>query len=263
MQTQSKYKPIVWTPERNQWLIENTKGLKRLEAYEKFCAAFPEINTTIIAVSNQRSRLRCSEYEQKHGSTKIRPLYSERQKKGYLFVKVAMPSVWWSKAKFVYVATHPEEAGEILETDAFYFLDGNNRNFDWRNIALVHRREQAIFQYYGGCVKGNPEATKIHILQARLKLVQLDAAEKIGDVMMMGDSRVIKKDHNEKARAYSQWRRDNDPEYRERMKQKMRLRSKEMTPEQKERHREVCRRYMARKREERKAGVINATDKTM
>jgi len=247
----SKYISPIWTPERNQWLIENTKGLARQEAYDLFCQKFPEVRTTIVALSNQRSRLRCSQYERAHSSTQIRPLYSEHEKKGYLFVKVAMPSTWWSKAKWVYVATHPEEAQSILEheTDAYYFADGNNRNFKWDNIIRLHRNEQGIFQCLGGVVPGHPELTRIHVAQARLKLAQLDAAEKCGDVVKHGTSSYIRKDLNAKADQYRKVKYKTDPAYRQHLLERQKLYRKNWTPEQRAKRNEYNKAWAKRKRE--------------
>lgn len=242
------YSP-VWTPERQKWLIENTKGLKRQEAYELFCKAFPDVNVTLVAVSNQRSRLRCAEYVCPHGSTKRRPLYSERVKQGYAQIKVAQPSTWWSKAKWVYVATHPEEAGEFLETDSFYFLDGNVNNFDPDNIALVHRKEQCLFMAEGGIVPGHPEETRLNLLRARLRLAQLDAGEKAGLVVIHGNSRVFREELNRKARERFKKKYHSDEEFLTRYRQYVKKYKQNMTTEQKERLRTYQREWAKKKRE--------------
>lgn len=257
-----KYQCTIWTPERKQWLIDNTKGLGRQEAFDKFCRAFPEVQTTIIAVTNMRSRLRCASYTRNHPSTRIRPLYSEHKKKGYIFIKVAMPNEWWSKAKFVYVATHPEKAGEILETDSFYFMDGDNRNFDWRNIELVHRYEQTIFINFGGIVPGQPDVSRLHLLQARLRLKQIDAAEKIGDVVVVNNYRIIKSERNKKAREYQKHKRATDPAYNQRHREYAKKARQNWTPEQRQRVRERQREWAKNKKLKEK-GVLIATDESM
>ena len=257
-----KYQCSVWTPERKQWLIENTKGLGRQEAYDKFKAAFPDVQTTINGITDMRSRLKCAAYTRAHPSTRLKPLYSEHTKKGYIFVKVAMPNVWWSKAKFVYVATHPEKAGEILETDSFYFLDGNNRNFDWQNIELVHRYEQTLFINCGGIVPGQPDISRIHLLQARLRLKQIDAAEKIGDVVIVNHFRVIKSERNAKAREYQKRKRDTDPEYNRRHREYAKNARKNWTPEKRQRVRDYQREWAKNKRLK-EQGVLIATNEDM
>lgn len=244
-----QYRPKIWTPEIKQWLIDNTKGMKRQEAYELFCKTFPEVKTTLTGISNERSRLRCAEYTCSHPSTKQKPLYAEHIKKGYVFVKVAQPSVWWSKARFVYVATHPEEAGELLETDSFYFLDGNNRNFDWQNIVLVHRKEQCLFMAEGGIVPGHPDETRLNLLRARLKLAQLDAGERAGLVVKHGNSRFFREELNRKTRERLKKKYHSDEEFRTRSRQYVKKYKRNMTTEQKERLRTYQREWARKKRE--------------
>lgn len=260
------YSLQIWTEERKNWLVENTKGLGRQEAYDLFCKAFPELKTTNIAVNNMRSRLRCAMYTCKHGSTKSRPLYSEREKKGYIFIKVAQPSVWWSKAKFVYVATHPEEAGDFLETDAFYFYDGNNRNFNPNNIFLVHRREQAVFINEGGIVKDNPEQTRINLLQARLKLAQLDALEKIpGEVVISGNTRLIREERNRKQRERIHTKYTTDPEWRRNYLEKRKqyeANKKANDPEYSKRRKEYARNWAREKRRKQNENSRSCTNVT-
>lgn len=249
-----KYVCPVWTEERKQWLIENTKGLGKQEAFDLFKQRFPEYEGTIVAVTNQRSRLKCGKFTCSHGSTKCQPLYSEQRKKGYCRIKVAMPSVWWQKQKWVWVATHPERVDELLETDCFVFLDGNNKNFDWKNIELLHRREQLVFLQMGGVVPDDPELTRLHILQARLKLVQLDALEKIGEVVCTSAGRKTKEKTREDARKrYAQvkdsehWKKVN----RERAK-KYRA---QLTDEQKEKRKAYQREWARKKREQTKGSM--------
>lgn len=248
----NQYSPKYWNEERNQWLIDNTKGLSRNDAYDLFCKTFPDEHITLTALCNQRSRLRCAAYTCTHTSTKQRPLYAEQVKSGYVNIKVAQPSVWWPKAKWVYIATHPEEVGEILPTDAFYFADGNNRNFDWKNIILVHRQEQPVFVGFGGVVPGKPEETKIHLLQARLKLKQLDVGEKLGLVTTIGNGRAFREDRNRKAREYHRRKYNNDEEYRNRVRRYAKEYNMRMTPEQRELKRAASNRYTKTKREEMK-----------
>lgn len=245
------YVSPVWTEERKKWLIDNTKGKKRQEAYDLFCKAFPEVKTTIVAVTNQRSRLRCAEYTCKHGSTKTKPLWSEDVKQGYVRIKIALPSTWMQKGKWVWLETHPEELSDLLETDAFYFADGNNRNFNPDNIIRVHRREQTIFIAEGGVVKDNPEETKLNLYRARLKIAQLDAGEKAGLVVKHGDSRMFREELNRKVREYQRKKR-KDPEYKKRLNENAKKYVRNRTEEQKAHYREYQREWARKKRQETK-----------
>lgn len=238
-----RYKNQKWTEEMDSFLMAH-KDMPRQEVFSLFHEKWPDISFT--AMNNQRSRIGAVAHKVQHPSTRSRPLYSEHIKRGYVFVKVAEPSVWWSKAKFVYVATHPEEAGSYLETDCFYFLDGNNRNFDWKNIVRVHRKEQTVFQSMGGTVPGNPELTLLHLAQARLKLAMLDAGEDIpGTVVKTKSGRKFREERNKKANEKRMWRYHNDPEYRKKLKVWL----THAKPETKEKRKVYAREWARRKRE--------------
>lgn len=183
-------KKLVWTKEKCEF-VKECSFLPFDKAYEKFCKRFGT-ETTRTAYRNQRSRMGLSKHINfKRSSTKKRPLYSEHENKGYIFIKVAQPSTWISKARWVWQETHPGELVE--ETDCFYFLDGNNRNFNPENIERVEKRLEPIIPQTGGIVKGDPEASKINILRARLKLATFDMAEKAGLCYKTKRGRMIKK----------------------------------------------------------------------
>lgn len=244
------YNPIYWTKERNQWLIDNTKGMSRKDAYSLWCKTFPNENKSEVSVNNQRSRLKCaSRIVNVTHSTKIKPLYSERIKTGYMQIKVAMPNVWWPKAKWIWINTHPEELDTLLETDAFYFADGNTNNFHMDNIIRVHRKEQTLFQFEGGVVPGDPELSKIHLLLARMKLARLDAAERCGDVVISGSGRKLRYELNDKARAYHKNRYRTNPEYRKKVAEAHHKRYLNLTPEQRKARAEYQKRWRKQKKQ--------------
>lgn len=248
------YRPVFWTKERNQWLIENTKGMSRKDAYDLWCKTFPDTHKTELSVNNQRSRLKCASFirDSVH-STKTKPLYSERLKSGYPQIKVAMPNVWWPKSKWVWINTHPEELNTLEQTDAFYFADGNISNMDPDNILRVHRREQTAFIFEGGIVPGDPELSKIHLLLARMKLARLDAAEKCGDVVTTQvKGRVIRVERNAKAREYRRKKYLNDEAYRNKIKQQHKRYYANLSEEKKAKKREYTRQWARNKREKEK-----------
>lgn len=239
-----------WIEEKNKWLIENTKGLSPAAAYSLWCEHWPNENKTMTSISNQRSRLKCASCVVKNPhSTKIKPLYTERLRRGYWQIKVAMPSVWWSKAKWIWINTHIELIDTLLDTDNFYFADGDINNFNPDNILLVHKRETSLFQLEGGIIPGNPELSRIHLLLARSKLAILDAAEKCGDVEKIGDRRVIRQDFNAKARSYYRKRYAESEEYRQKIKVWHKNHKARMTEEQKE-HRKKYQREWKQKQED-------------
>lgn len=233
-----------WTDEKNKWLIDNTSGMKRADAYALWCKHWPNENKSEGAVNNQRSRLKCASYTRIYThSTKIKPLYTERIKTGYWQIKVALPNVWWSKAKWVWINTHPDELDSLLETDCFYFADGNRDNFNYENIIRLHRNEQTIFQLMGGIVPGNPELTKLHLIMAKHKLAILDAAERCGDVVNHRGCRVIREDFNAKARAYHRYKYHNDSKYKQRIKEQHARYNAKRTEEQKQHRREYAKEW--------------------
>ena len=235
----------VWTEEINAWL-KTTKGMAPGDAYALFLKTYPDItDVTRIAFCNQRSRIGAAgpSYNPKF-SRAIRPLYSEQIKKGYVRIKIAQPNVWVSKAKWVYMETHPEEYEICSTTRANYiFLDGNTRNFSPDNIARVPLNIISVFNTLGGTVDGEPELTRIRLAQAKLKSKYLDKLEEQG-----------------KAKRYKTFRRDiekakenyqkkkNDPEYKEQARIRQREYLRKLKIENPEKYAEMLRKNRERNR---------------
>lgn len=179
-------KKLKWKPE---WIsfIESTKGMDRNEALNSFIEEFGEV-VTPTAFFNQRSRSGAAPHRP-HGSNNRKALYAESISKKYTMIKVAEPDVWISKARWVYEETHP---GELTEPgDEFHFADSNKENYSPANIIKVKQKERTIFLFLGGA-DSDPEVTKYRLLQARLKVAQLDLGEKIGIVKNYGSGRKFK-----------------------------------------------------------------------
>lgn len=207
----------VWTDEINEW-IKTTKKIKASEAYQLFLKTFPEItDVSPTAFANQRSRLGAAGICKNltYAKTK-RPLYSEHVKKGYVRIKIALPNVWVSKSKWVYMETHPWE--DFSERSNYIFLDGDNRNFNPNNIERVPIKLMGVFCRLGGCEKGHPEITRLRLLQAKLKIVMLDRGEKLGLVTDNTNGRRFKEERNARAREYNK---------RDYVRQRIRERTKE------------------------------------
>lgn len=203
-----------WTAEHDT-LLHEIKGKSAAERFRIFNEVFPGF-TNKTGLLNRASRIgavvkKCP----RKGHTKARPLYSEQFKKGYVRIKVAQPSTWWQKSKWVWVATHPGEPFD--EKDCYYFMDGDNRNFAPDNIEKLGRHEITAFQQCGGIVPGQPELSRLNLLRARLKLAQLDAGEKIGEVVTQAHYRVFREERNAKARERNRRRYATDPEYRQKI----------------------------------------------
>ena len=181
---QATVKRLKW---KTEWLefIDTTKGQKREKALQEFRSRFPDADITDTAFYNQRSRSGVSD-KKPHGPNRRCALFEEREKSGYIVIKIANPDVWISKARWVYQNAHPEE--ELKKTDNFFFLNNNKRDFRPENIIKVNARERTLFIAEGG-VSDNPDETRLHLLKARIKLAQLDLGEKIGIVKDNGAGR--------------------------------------------------------------------------
>lgn len=71
---------------------------------------------------------------------------SERtDKDGYTWIKVAEPRTWKFKHRVIWEQHH----GEIPNTHAVIFLDGNKQNLDINNLALITRNELKIMNRQG------------------------------------------------------------------------------------------------------------------
>ena len=190
----------VWTEEINAWL-KTTKGMTPGDAYALFLKTYPNItDVTRVAFCNQRSRMGAAGVSYNPNLSRApRPLYSEQIKKGYVRIKIAQPNVWVSKAKWVYMETHPEEY-EICTTERanYIFLDGDNRNFHPDNIARVPLNIMSVFNSLGGTVDGNPELTRLRLTQAILKSKILDKMEQIGGVNKYATYRIDKQKAHER-----------------------------------------------------------------
>lgn len=227
-----------WTEKEDNWILQNTKGT-RTELYERFIKEVPS-DKSKDAFFSRRCKLGVSKkvYATKQG----RPLYSERFTKGRVFIKVAQPNVWINKAKYVYMQHFPN--ADYTEPSFYVFLDGDIHNFDINNIAKVPMKLIGIFNKLGGVEKGNPELTKLKILQAKLKSKQLDAGEKIGLVTKHSknsNSRYFKEERNIRERI-----RNKDPKLIEKRRKRDRKKLKYMKqfePEKYQRRLEKLREY--------------------
>lgn len=190
----------IWDAEKNAFLMSQ-KGMNRREAFAKFCERYPDAGVTETAFFNQRSRIGASDKvcRSRH-NRKPRPLYSEQTKKGYVRIKIAQPSVWVSKAKWVYMETHPWE--DFTERSNYIFLDGDNRNFARDNIARVELKYMCIYNRLGGTIPCEPEANRVRIALAKLKYAELNAKEKTGRAVRTKSGRVDIEKRNARQRLY-------------------------------------------------------------
>lgn len=231
----------IWDEKKRKWLMEH-KEMNRKKAYKLFLQSFSDVSdVTECAFCNERSRIGAVNYKAPHASTLSRPLYSEQLKKGYIRIKVAQPNVWKTKSRWVYEETHPWE--DFSERSNYIFLDGDNRNFNPNNIERVPLRLMGIFNFLGGCEKGNPEVTKLRIAQAKLKDAQMNAGEKFGDVVRTHYGRRSISYQREKAKEYNSL-----PENKARKAELARKRYEKIKAENPEKYAEILKKNRERRR---------------
>lgn len=210
---------VPWTEEEIDYLMQ-TKNMNAKSAYNFFCRVYP--NRSYHSVYRRRARLNLVIREVAYKPKEQRALYSEHEKKGYVYIKVAQPATWVSKAKWLYFESQPwEYTDEKWKNGVVIFKDGNARNFKLDNLLFMWRNEMAVFAMYGGAVKGDPEQTVNNYARAKLKIALLNAGEKTGDTIFIETNgkkwRVSKKQDRERKRVYMHERYTNDPEYRKKV----------------------------------------------
>ena len=228
-------KNIKWQDKHEKWLLDNYKKMDKGVLCKLFIQTFPDFEVTEGAIKSKCSRLGAVQVHNNHPSTKITPLYSIHEKKGYKYIKVAMPSVMWSLAKWIYLETHPWEYPTINDDDIFFYADGNRDNIHPDNIIRVKKQESTIFMQEGGIVKGNPEQSRFNLAKTRLKIAQLNAGEKLGLVTIHANSRCFRDERNKKAVEYRK-RKRQDPQFVEKERSRARETYKKLSqnPEWKE-----------------------------
>lgn len=198
----------IWNETTNGFIFKNKEMVNDYKNfYAAFMEEFPYSQVTYVAFKNQCSRLGVVSRHNPHVYHAPRPLYSEHHKKGYVRIKIAQPNVWISKAKWVYMETHPWE--DFTESSEYIFLDGDTRNFHPNNIERLPRRIATLFANAGGN-KGGPEIVKLRIAQCKLKMATLDAGEKLGLTSSTTAGRQFIEERNAKARAYYKRRRSTE-----------------------------------------------------
>lgn len=129
------------------------------------------------------------------------PLYTEVVRKTGTYIKVGFPSVWMLKHKYIYMKSHPNE--DFSEYSEYIFLDGNKNNFSIDNIARVPLKYKYLFIRFGGIVENSPDLTRLHLLQAILRVEQYEIGEKLGVVKRVAKGRYfIKGEEVQKRQKY-------------------------------------------------------------
>lgn len=93
-----------------------------------------------------------------------KPIGTERERKGYIEVKVAQPNIWDQKQRYIWEKHHNRK---LKKNEVVIFLDKDNRNFDIENLAMVPRGLLGIMNT-NNWISENPEHTKLGIEAAKL-----------------------------------------------------------------------------------------------
>lgn len=247
----------IWNDETDGFLISHKHlcGVDYDELLRLFVERFPDSRMTKVAIKNQCSRLKICKKATYSTPRRHRNLYEEQIKKGYVRIKIAEPNVWMQKNKWVYIETHPWE--DCSERSNYVFLDGDNRNFNPNNIERVPLKVMGVFNLMGGCEKGNPEITKLRILNAKLKLAILDKGEEMGLVVKVDSKgrknagRLFIEERNRKAREYnsSPERKKIIAERARKYRERLKTENPEKYAEMREKHKVYSKEYHKRKKE--------------
>lgn len=115
-----------------------TKSVKNSGQFKKGHATWNKGKSTRLSPK--------SEFKKGSIPKNTRPVGSEWvDKDDYILVKVAEPSVWIRKHRYLYQQAH----GDIPKNHVIVFLDGNNRNFEIDNLMMISCSENATFNIRG------------------------------------------------------------------------------------------------------------------
>lgn len=188
-----------YTEEEDKFLIDNVKGISLKELTDKFNQKFNN-NLSESAIANRKNKLKISsgvnygqfkkgcypankgkkwdDYVSKDKQEKMkktcfkkgniphnhRQIFEERlDKNGYIEMKIKEPNVWQKKHRYIY----EQHFGKIPKNHKVIFLDGNNRNFNIKNLKLVSNAEELIMNN-NKLRYNNKELTETGILIAKI-----------------------------------------------------------------------------------------------
>ena len=125
----------IFNEEHEKWIRENANGIRNEKLTEMFNKKF-NMNLTVGQIKKFKNS--------HHISSELKscnlPVGSERENKGYIYVKVKEPNVWIEKHRLIYESMY----GNIPTGCKVIFADKNKRNFDPKNLILVSDSEALI-----------------------------------------------------------------------------------------------------------------------
>lgn len=125
----------IFNSQHEKWIRENAKGIRNEKLTEMFNKKF-NMNMTVGQIKKFKNS--------HHISSELKScnllVGSERENKGYIYVKVKEPNVWIEKHRLIYESIY----GNIPTGCKVIFADKNKRNFDPKNLILVSDSEALI-----------------------------------------------------------------------------------------------------------------------
>ncbi len=125
----------IFDEEHKKFIKENAIGIRNEELTKRLNETF-NTNFTIGQVKKYKHSHKISSGLK---SCNL-PIGSERENKGYIFIKIAEPNVWIEKHRYIYENIH----GKIPNGYKVIFADKNKRNFSEENLILVSNSEALI-----------------------------------------------------------------------------------------------------------------------
>lgn len=225
-------KDVIFNDEICQWVRERTPCKEH--GYQTIEQILADLNSTFSTnFSNRAFRQHCYEKGLQLGFVRSqstaqrgeknwrrRPVGALQHKKGYLYIKIAEPSVWVPYHRHIWEQAHP---GESLEGKVLIFLDGNTENCALDNLECITKGELALMAELERPKDATAEETKIYLLRARVLIAK---KKLLGDHYQKAHSKAAYekfkntpayKARTKKAAERAKERYNNDPEYREKI----------------------------------------------
>ncbi len=155
------------TNEQIEYLKTIVKGKNIKEIAELLNDKFnTQFSKSHIAYKKNKYNIRSgpiATFEKGHIPLRYKPIGHERVKNGHIYIKIAEPSVYISKQRYIYEKAY----GKIPKGYVVIFKDRNKRNFDLENLMLVSQSEFLIMND-NHLYKENAELTEVGTLIAKI-----------------------------------------------------------------------------------------------
>lgn len=155
------------TNEQIEYLKDIVKGRSVKEIQGLLKKKFDtEFSKSHIAYIKNKYNIRSgpiATFEKGHTPLRYKPIGHERIKNGHVYIKVAEPSVYISKQRYIYEKAY----GKIPKGYIVIFKDRNKRNFNLENLMLISKSEFLIMND-NHLYKEDTELTETGVLIAKI-----------------------------------------------------------------------------------------------